>query len=285
MRDTDRYGYGLRIRSLGPVAELPLADPAADHPLVRFRYDDSTHPPAPTGGPDEWRCVRSLADGRVLSLDRRAGAATLHGSPPTPDLLPHPYLTAAATVVNRWAGRESFHAGSFAADGRVWAVLGVRTAGKSSLLAALAADGIPVLSDDVLVTDGRYGYAGPRCLDLREPVPGSDLATVPVRYGTRLRVALPPVPDRLPVGGWCFLRWGDEPALRPVPATDLLGRLAARRAWPELPSDPAVLFSLATLPAWEVVRPRDWRAMPAVLRLLRDATGRAVPAGSTTGGR
>ncbi|WBB82077.1 hypothetical protein O7606_12330 [Micromonospora sp. WMMD882] len=285
---TDRHAYGLRVRGLGHVTELAPAVPPDDRPTLTVRYDHTGPPPQPTG-PDRERCARVLADGRRMSVRRDLSTATFHGPAPAPDLLAHPYLAAAAIVVNRWAGRESFHAGAFVSGGRAWAVLGARTAGKSSLLAALAADGVPVLADDVLVTDGRDGFAGPRCLDLREPVPGADLATRPARYATRLRVALPPAPDRLPVGGWFFLRWrdgqpdtappgsrrdGGGPAVSPVPASDLLARLAALRTWPELPSDPAVLLALATLPAWDLVRPRGWWALDHTRRLI----GRALRA-------
>ncbi|WP_341718068.1 hypothetical protein QQG74_30510 [Micromonospora sp. FIMYZ51] len=265
--DTDRYAYGLRVCGLDHVVELASAGPPDGRPAVTIRSDPGGPPPQQVG-PDERRCARMLADGRWMSVDRHRATATLHGPAPAPDLLAHPYLAAVATVVNRWSGRETFHSGAFVRGGRAWAVLGPRTAGKSSLLALLAADGVPVLADDVLVTDGRYAFAGPRCLDLREPVPGAALPMTPARYATRLRVTLPAVPDRLPLGGWFFLRWGDVPAADPVAATDLLGRLAALRTWPALPSDPAALLALAALPAWDLARPPGWAAYDETRRQL-----------------
>ncbi|GGM60468.1 hypothetical protein GCM10011608_51880 [Micromonospora sonchi] len=274
--DTDRYAYGLRVRGLDHVVELAPAGPPDGRPTVAIRSDPTGTPPQP-GGPDERRCVRMLADGRWMSVDRDRARATLYGPTPAPDLLAHPYLAAVATIVNRWSSRETFHAGAFVGGGRAWAVLGARTAGKSSLLAVLAADGVPVLADDALITDGRYAFAGPRCLDLREPVPGIDLAPLPARYATRLRVALPPVADRLPLGGWFFLRWGGESAAVPVAPTDLLARLAALRTWPALSSDPAVLLALSALPAWDLVRPKEWAAVEMTRRLLDRAL--ATPVG------
>ncbi|MFC7547202.1 hypothetical protein [Plantactinospora sp. GCM10030261] len=284
-RPAGRNVYGLRVRGLDRIPELPVADgPPDDRPVVRIRWSAAPPDEPAEGGAgdrgDRDRCVRVLADGRRVTLDRRAGTATFHGPPAPPDLLPHPYLASVATVVNRWAGREVFHAGAFVAAGLVWPVLGPRTAGKSSLLAALAADSVPIVADDILVSDGEVGYAGPRCLDLREPVPGLPRDGTLVRHRTRLRIPLPPVPDRLPVGGWFFLHWGAAPELCPIGAVDLLPRLAALRFWPDHPSDPAALLALATRPGWDLTRPRDWTALPHSRRLVDTAISGAagVPA-------
>ncbi|SCF19573.1 hypothetical protein GA0070558_1459 [Micromonospora haikouensis] len=145
-----------------------------------------------------------------------------------------------------------------------------------------------MLADDIVVVDGGDVLAGPRCVDLREPVPGLDLPTRAVRDATRLRVTLPGIAPRLPLGGWLFLRWGDGPALTPVGPADLLARLAARRSLPELPSDPAALLALAGLPGYDLTRPRDWAALDATHRLLDAAlstpatTTPAPPAPATT---
>ena len=62
-----------------------------------------------------------------------------------------------------------FHGGSFLdASGRTWGVVGSREAGKSSFLAWCATRGVPVVGDDLIVTDGTLVNAGPRCIDLRE---------------------------------------------------------------------------------------------------------------------
>jgi hypothetical protein len=269
MRPSARFAYGLRGHGLAGVTELM---PAGTDPWPEVVVHQDPDSPRPAPRQLDHRCgVRLLADGRHLAVDRERRTAVFHGPPLTPDLLAHPDLAPVATTFNRWAGRETFHAGGFVRHGRVWAVLGPRTAGKSSLLAALAARGVPVVADDVLVLAGTDVFAGPRCIDLREPVPGVDLPSGPARAHTRARVQLPPIAHRTPHGGWFFLRWGDTVEATPVPATALLARLAGWRSWHHLPSDPAALLALAALPAWDLTRPRDWGTLDQVCALL-DAT-------------
>ncbi|MFI9639970.1 hypothetical protein ACIG87_07855 [Micromonospora sp. NPDC051925] len=278
MGATGRSVYGLCVHGLDEVEELPPSEAHPDRPAVRVRQTTAAPPlPVPIdldGG------VRVLADGRTLAVDRRRGTATFHGPLLAPDVLAHPYLAPVATVFNRWAGRETFHSGAFVHAGRAWAVVGPRTAGKSSLLAALAARDVPVLADDILVVDHTEVYAGPRCIDLRHPVPGPVLSTRMVRAGDRLRVALPPIADRTPLGGWLFLGWGRTPTMTPVPPSTLLTRLAGCRSWHRLPTDPTVLLGMAALPAWDLTRPRDWAALgPTLVLVERTLTAaRAVAA-------
>ena len=272
----DAAAYGLRFRGLGDVPGLETA--AADfpaEPAVAVVQSTGTAPPPTPEQRVPGRSVRVLPDGRTLELVSRAGpggaiggAATLYGAPlPLPDLA-HPYLTPVAVPFARWNGWEAFHGGVFATGSRAWVVRGARTAGKSSLLAGLAGQGVPVLADDMAVTDGSAVHAGPRSIDLREPVPGVDLAQSDVRRGTRRRLLLPPVPRSLPLGGWLFLQWGEDIALRPVPPTAVLARLAVRRAHAHWPSDPSLLLALALRPAFDLVRPRRWDAVPAVIDAL-----------------
>ncbi|MEU7752854.1 hypothetical protein AB0B57_18730 [Micromonospora sp. NPDC049101] len=271
-----RTVYGLRIEGLDEVTELDAGAraPVGSRPVrVRQRHA-APPPPAPL---DADRMVRVLTDGRTLELGRASGNATFYGPPLAADLLAHPYLAPVAVVVNRWAGRETFHAGAFVHTGRAWVVLGGRTAGKSTLLAALAARELPVLADDIVVCAGGDVLAGPRCVDLREPIPGFGLPTRGVRGDTRLRVTLPAVTPRLPLGGWIFLHWGDRPAVTPVGPAEVLARLAARRSLPELPSDPGALLALAARPGYDLTRPRDWAALGATHRLLDTALTAAGP--------
>jgi hypothetical protein len=241
-------------------------DPDTPTPTVTVNQTDTTAPrPIPL---DTHRCVRTLADGRQLALDRQRGTATFFGPPLTTDLLAHPYLGPIATTFNRWAGRETFHAGAFVMAGRAWAVLGPRTAGKSTLLAALANHGVPIISDDILVTDAGHAYAGPRCIDLRQPIPDNTLRTRPVREQTRLRITLPPTPTRVPLGGWLFLHWGNTFTMTNISAPRLLTRLAGHRSWKHLPTDPAAMLAIAALPAWDLTRPRDLSALDLTCQLL-----------------
>ncbi len=257
-----RFVYGLRVTGLDDVAELrdPIDQPAGGIPV---HVSQSTRRPPPLVELDDHRNVRELLTGRVLDLDRDSHRATFFGEPLSRDQLAHPYLGPVAVIFNRWAGREVFHAGAFVADGRAWIVLGPRTAGKSTLTAALAASGVEVLADDIVVTDGTTVFAGPRCVDLREPIPGHALpgpalASGPARLGTRTRIALPPINSRWPLGGWFFLGWGDELSVEPIAIPALLRRLSVIRCAPELASDPGQLLTLAGFPGWVLRRPKEW---------------------------
>lgn len=275
-----RYVYGLRVLGLDDVGELAGAAAAAPGDITVDVRQSEREPPA-TVALDGQRAVLRLLNGHHLELDRRAGTARFFGPHISSDQLAHPCLGPVATAFNRWAGREAFHGGAFVMGGRAWGVLGGRTAGKSTLLALLAARDVAVLADDILITDGIDAYAGPRCVDLREPLPPS-VAAPPARplararSGSRLRVPLDAVAPRVGLGGWLFLRWGPG-ALRPVGPDELLVRLAARHSWPGLPSDPVTLLEIASRPAWDLTRPRDWAAVPDVLaELARTLTAGAA---------
>lgn len=266
--------YGLEFAGLPRVEELELV-PEPTSGGVHVRTDQSSAVPEERAVDAEGG-VRRLADGRLLSLDRRRSCAVFHGPPLSPDLLAHPYLGAVATVFSRWAGRESFHAGAFVAGGRAWAVTGPRTAGKSTLLAAMAARGTPVQSDDVLITDGDLVHPGPRCLDLREAPPFPGLAVRPARRGDRLRVDLPPA-AAVPLGGWFFLAWGPGTGVERVAPATAVRALSSRRAAQQLSSDPAVVLSLSTLPVWRLTRPRRFDAVGATLALLDETVAATAP--------
>lgn len=273
-----RSAYGISWRGLGRVPELSAAvTPTADPVNVRVE----TRSAAPLAHPvdDDHGCWR-LADGRILHLDRKAREAVFHGAPIAPDLLAHPYLAPVAITFNRWAGREAFHAGAFVDHDHGWAVLGPQTAGKSTLLGCLAERGTTVLSDDVVITDGASVFAGPRCVDLRDRLPYGDLEVRPAREGSRWRAPLPPAPEQVPLGGWLFLEWGEAVELEPIGPTELIGRLARRRARRGLRSDPGVLLALAAAPAWTLRRPRNWGAVTTTLaeldRVLSEASSSMV---------
>lgn len=275
----DAFVYGLRFPGLAGTPGLPVAtpdDPAG--PAVIVRQVDAPGPAEVPIGPRPVRSVRTLTDGRVLDIDpatrsgRVDGTATLHGPVLEPADLAHPYLTPIASAFSRWNGREAFHSGVFGLHGRAWIARGVRTAGKSSLMAALAGQGCTVLADDMAMTDGDVVHSGPRSIDLREPVPGVDLPHRPARGGTRRRLLLPEAPRSLPLGGWLFLHWTDDPTsdveLRPIAPGAVLSRLARTRAYADWDSDPSQLLSLALRPAFDLRRPRRWDAVPEVMAAL-----------------
>ncbi|MFI5835421.1 hypothetical protein ACIA5A_17275 [Micromonospora sp. NPDC051300] len=263
-----RSVYGLNVHGLDDVDELPAYDDTLpDQIPVHVRQVSEGPVPEPVPMTDRYG-VWVMPSGRTFVADRDRGTATYHGEPVPPDVLAHPYLAPVATVFNRWAGRDTFHSGAFVHAGVAWAVIGPRTAGKSSLLAALATRGVPVLSDDIVVLDAERVCVGPRCVDLRQPVPGVDPVRRTVRFGSRLRVPLPPAPARTPLGGWLFLHWSDEVSMRQIPGPELLTRLAAARSWSWLTSDPTAVLGIAALPAWDLGRPKDWSALDRTWRLL-----------------
>jgi hypothetical protein len=162
-------------------------------------------------------------------------------------------------VFARWRGLETLHAGAFVDDrGGAWAVLGDRGAGKSSLLAALAAAGRDVVADDLLVLDGGDCFAGPRCVDLRpDAVVELGLGTLPpVRSTERRRLVLEPCQGRLALHGCIYLEWGERIAIEPLTPGEHLGRLTAQRRIAGLGANVDQLLGLSGLPAFRLRRPQ-----------------------------
>ena len=265
------YGaFGLRIRGL--PCELLSAIPAeAEWPELTI----SRKLTAPLERPE--RIGRRTADVRLLYGDRAvmrrdARTATLLTEAPADDgTLVHPFLTAAAVIFAWWDGRHAFHGGAFVDSAtRAWCLLGERASGKSSTLARISLAGLNVLSDDLIVIDGRDVLAGPRCVDLRPDAAatlGVAARASPVRGGERLRFALPPAPAAVPLHGWLFLTWADAVSLRRLRPSEWLDRLAQYRSTSTAYSPS--LLDLAGLPAWELCRPRRSDSLePAVERLL-----------------
>jgi hypothetical protein len=219
-----------------------------------------------------------LRSGGEIAIDRRE-RRVLYRVPHTvrQDELVHPYLAPAAAVIARWMGRESMHAGAFAADGQALGVVGTREAGKSSTLAWLARAGVDVLCDDMLIVEGDAPVAGPRSIDLRADAAerlgaGEPIGMTGARERWRLRLG--PVAGRTILRGWVFLSWSDRVAVRSLPASERLPRLAAERGLRLPPARPDALLELTSLPAWELSRPRGWESLPeAADRLLELASG------------
>jgi hypothetical protein len=211
-----------------------------------------------------------LDPARRVRVRRAPGLAVYAGERLAPDDLVHPYLGPVGIAFSRWLGRETFHAGAFVAGGGGWAIVGGREAGKSSLLAALGARDVPVLTDDLLVLEGTKAFAGPRMLDLRTR-PDARLAGVtsePARRGTRWRVRTGDVEPFVSLRGWFFLSWDERIAVERLEAASCLARLACWRGRPELPSDPAALLALSALPCFELRRPRRWDGLAPTLDAL-----------------
>ena len=271
----DRGAYGLAVAGL--EAEERLLVPAQpDWPTVRIVVDPR---PADAGGTLLEDDVARYPDapGVHVSVDRRAGVAAFRGGDPTSDEIVHPRLGMLGALYAQWLdGRLAFHAGAFVDGGRAWAVVGERHEGKSTLMAALAQAGLPVLGDDTLVVDGDRCLSGARCVDLR-PGAAAQLGVadrvVTVRRGARERLFLDAPPPDAPLAGWLFLNWADEVAVRELATAERVARVARRQGWHRRGvTDPQRLLDFAALPAWELSRPPDWSLLPRVLDRVRELT-------------
>jgi hypothetical protein len=265
--------YGLRLGNVERARPLLVpANPSWPRLVVLRRVSAEA-------GEAEWMtgdaAVVSLRTAGEIRIDRRRGEATfvLPRRLGTHELV-HPLLAPVGAVMSYWLGRESFHASAFIAGGRAWGILGDRGAGKSTTVAQLALAGVPILCDDLLVLDGQSAFAGPRSIDLREEAAAQLAAGEPLgRVGARdrWRLGLGEVPPAVPLGGWVFLGWGDAVGCRPASSRMRVERLHGGRGTLLPPRRPETLLDLASLPSFELTRPRDWRELPRALELLLDA--------------
>jgi hypothetical protein len=224
-----------------------------------------------------------LRSGGQIVIERREQTVLYRVPHPVrEDELVHPYLAPAAAVIGRWMGRESLHAGAFAAGGHALGVVGTREAGKSSTLAWLALQGVDVLCDDMLIVDGDRPLAGPRSIDLRADAAerlgaGEPIGMTGARERWRLRLG-PPAPAAT-LRGWVFLAWGERVEARALPARERIPRIAEERGLRLPPVRPDALLELASLPAWELSRPRGWASLPQAADLLLELAS-ATPTGA-----
>lgn len=272
--ETSRGAYGLRVTGLETEDRL-LTDAEPGWPSLRLVVDPQ---PAEAVGTllDERRATYPDVPGGFVEVDREAGVATFRGVEGlTTDALVHPRLGMLAAIYAHWLpGRVAFHAGAFVSGSAAWAVVGDRGDGKSTLMAALADAGLPVLGDDTLVVEDGTCLPGVRCVDLRPdaaPHLPSGRAAASVRAGARRRVPLDPAPLDAALSGWVFLKWGSELELRPLPAAERIGRVGHAQGWHRRgATDPRALLDLAGLPAWELTRPRDWAQLGSAVEAVRE---------------
>jgi hypothetical protein len=273
-RHVRQGAYGLRVRGIDLPSDQ-FVEAEGHWPTVEVHVQVLPVPPSPAEYIDGRAARLQVRPRGSVFMDRLAGhAAFTLPAEPTASALLHPHLAAVGAVWSYWSGRESFHAGSFLAGGAAWGVLGDKGSGKSSTLAALAAAGVPILCDDVLVLDGTTAFAGPRSIDLRADAArtlgiGEPLGVIGDRE--RWRVALEPIQPEIPFRGWVDLRWSEEPVVRSVQGAERLRRLLEHRALRIPPHDPAALFELAGLPFLEFGRPRRWSSITAALELLLES--------------
>ncbi|HEX8959453.1 MAG TPA: hypothetical protein VF770_06485 [Solirubrobacterales bacterium] len=245
----------------------------------------------------EWRRAsvlveRNRLDSECVSMGKRGSSllevrrdpATITLELPgetTPEMLVHPVLTAPISILARWRGDLTLHAGGFFANGRAWAVIGQREAGKSTALAMLAERGCPLLADDLLVLDRGIVRAGPACIDLRpdvaERIHGARyLGEVGDR--PRYRLPAPHGPARAPLGGFFLLDWGDEGnvAVERLPTAEAL-RVVYEQEYIGLlgPADPQKILDLLGMPMWRVRRPPEWARGEETIEAILETTARA----------
>lgn len=253
------YGFEL-IGAAGAAAQLVEAGPDWP-PLEIERLIGAAEFRRSVVGAD--RAEIALVAGDRLALQRTPLRATFTTARPLSDeALIHPYLAPAAAIAGYWLGREAFHAGAFVLDGGVWAVMGDKESGKSSLLAGLERQGHGIFADDALILQGGVVFAGPRSIDLRrEPATelnaGESIGVVGDRERWRLKLGQVPSTSRL--RGWVFLSWGDSLELTPASAGGRLQQLLAHRMIKGLPPpEPGLMLELSSLPALHLRRPPSW---------------------------
>jgi hypothetical protein len=199
-----------------------------------------------------------------LRLDRRSSNLEIRApnGVAVADVI-HPVLWPAAAVFARWHERETFHAGAVSFDGEAaWAILGEHGAGKSSMLAMLALEGVEVLVDDLLVVAGQRCFAGPRCIDLR-PEAAAALSVPPdaplVRSSERRRLSLPECSGEYALRGFLHLQWGPDVRLERLLPVERLPLLLDHRRVVGLGADFEHVLDLVALPVIRLTRPPDWQ--------------------------
>ena len=265
-----RFGaYGYEVAGVEPEAGL-VRLPGRLPGLVLSQ--EEYHGPQPQGCVTAVEAVLTFPRGGYAHLTRRSREARFFVPEPlSPAALVHPCLAAVCSIFSHWDGRLGFHAGAFVQADRAWAFLGGNEAGKSSLLAALALYGMPVLADDFVTLSDLRAWAGPRSIDLRAgAVEGLGLAgrLKESRSGTRWRLALGDVPSDVPLGGWFFLESGEEVSLTPISPQTRLRQLPLYRPVTEAPRDLPSLLDVAALPAWRLVRPSRWDVVNDVIDVI-----------------
>jgi hypothetical protein len=238
----------------------------------------------------EWRLATARADHEYIGEDRisfgvKGGSSifverdppliTFHVTePPVPDALVHPLGTVPLAILARWRGDVTLHAGAFATESGAWAVVGHREAGKSTMLASLATRGLPLVADDLLAMMDGLVWPGPACVDLRPDIvmrfpSARDLGIVSGRRRFRLSTAWES--RRLPLRGIFVLAWHEHADVRVESLTvEERLRLLYDLEYVALvgPADPRALIGLLDIPAWRVLRPRDWQATESSLDAL-----------------
>ena len=290
MGSGSRGAYGFRLVVPSHEAELPdLSALDGDALSVSLEWRHASALSERNRVDDE--CV-SLAERGTSSLEVRRDPPSIileFPEPTTPEALVHPLLTPPISILARWRGDVTLHAGSFYANGLAWAVLGAREAGKSTMLAKLAERGCPLLADDLLVLDEDVVRAGPACIDLRGDAAQRMPAARPlgeVGARPRYRLTAPQGPARARLGGLFLLGWSEDMPVQIelMPAGEALKYVYEQEYMGLLgPADPQKILDLLGVPMWRVLRPRSWDSTEETTGRILEITGEKIPSGSPGG--
>jgi hypothetical protein len=241
--------YGFRLSGLGTAEWLGVTG-ASHWPELSCQGD--SRPDAPELSLD------------LDALELRARSDILHSE------LVHPLLGRVASHIALAQGADGMHAGAVAGPGGAWAVVGPKSAGKSTLLASLARAGVPIVTDDILVFRDGAAMAGPRCIDLRPDAKGYGLGVAVRPSDPRNRITLPPIAAEHPLVGLIHLEWSPtETTVEELGYRDALQRLLILRSEKGYPRDPHGLLDLAALPTLLLRRPRSMGGLDDSVELMQ----------------
>ncbi|MGU3432758.1 hypothetical protein ACNHUS_07035 [Actinomycetes bacterium M1A6_2h] len=269
--------YGLRLPGF-PGSDWLRTVPT-EWPHWTFDTDSSPLIKRPPQKLDNSEAILNTQPRGYVRIDRSRSTTTVaQGKIPSRDAFAHPILASTALVVSEWAKKLVFHGGMFLdQDGFAWGVLGNRGDGKSSFLGWCVVNGIEVLADDLVVTDGVSVVCGPRCVDLREGAAayfrlGTDIGVVGTRRRWRVQV-----PDRrasAPFRGWVTLAWGAETIIRGLVAQERAAVLAANRGINVGQNHPIPWLKALSAPALQFKRPQDWTSIDKSMATLMEAVSK-----------
>jgi hypothetical protein len=276
--------YGFRLHGVDPSADW-LCPVESDWPDMRLVFAPGRSEADGTGQPGDVTITDDDAAFWMSSVD----LVTLERDPLTvrfatreplkPAAVAHPFLGLPAVIASMWLGRQVFHGGAFLHEERAWVLLGDRSAGKSTTVACLLQRGLPTVTDDVVILDGRRIFVGPRTIDLREESAAALGGEYVGHLGSRDRWRLVPaqVKSSAELGGFVHLCWGDDLRVEQPSVQERLAWLASGRAFlNDESASPAALLDLVSLPHVRLTRPKHLDAIDEAVDAL---IGALVPEG------
>jgi hypothetical protein len=287
------FAYGLTISS---DLVLPEFLPAQEGNDVVIQVDSTTDPTTAISlqlEPQKYwhltvsrtQAVAHLRDAGIFRIED-GKAITINPLPTVDEGLLRAYIGGVMMAILLYQrGLLILHASAVQVANQVVAFLGMSGAGKSSLAAALDAQGYSIITDDVLALriHGQGIEAIPGFPQIKLPQTsattlGHDLDTlVPLhqaeeKLGYRLGKAFPT--RAMPLQGVYFLATGDSMAITPMPPQEALLELIPHSAptrW-KLPGDGIHLTHCAELvrqvPTFNLQRPRDLTQLADSARMV-----------------